>query len=88
MAVKRMRVEIGYASYLIDPRDAIVMLEIANRMVRVEMPNYGKPWQQAAEQEPFVTTVQLVDYEPLALPAEPRAVAPEPRRAPDEEIPF
>lgn len=88
MAVKRMLVEIGYAHFIVDARDAILLLDISARSIRVERPDYKKPYQQAADQSPPIAGVELVDYEPLALP-DLSLQAPAPTLHPsDEEIPF
>lgn len=80
----KMVITIGYSEYVIDPRDAILLLDIAQRAIKVSRPEWGKPYRQTGEDDaPFISKAELVDYEPLALPGPFQA---EPQ--PPEEIPF
>ncbi|HXE51274.1 MAG TPA: hypothetical protein VN663_23045 [Ramlibacter sp.] len=38
--MKVMLVEIGYRKYVVEPRDAILLLEIASRVIEVEQKHY------------------------------------------------
>ena len=63
--MKKLKISVGWnAEYVIEPEDAIRLLEIANRAVRVEQPGYSGPYLQADDQEPFISAAELVDYEP------------------------
>ena len=76
--MKRLKISIGWnADYIIEPEDAIRLLEIANRAVRVGRPGYSGPYHPAEDQEPFISGAELVDFEP----AQPEASSPHPQAA-------
>lgn len=68
--MKLMVALIGHHHYILDARDAILLLDIASRAIMVER-SYPNPYRQAAEQWPFIESAELADYEPLAVPADP-----------------
>lgn len=69
--MKRMMLQFMSGNFVVSPQDAIVLLDIASRSVAVRQRDGWKgPFIQSADQDPFVTAAQIVDYEPLALPEE------------------
>jgi hypothetical protein len=74
---KQMVTEIGYAHYVIDAEDAVVLMGIAQRMTRVEQAHWRSPWQPAEDQSPFVEGVRLADVDM----SPPQVESPEPEIA-------
>jgi hypothetical protein len=64
--MKKLMVSLGYhAEYVIEPEDAVRLLEIASRAIRVTRQGYSGPYFEAEEQEPFIERAELVEFEPL-----------------------
>lgn len=60
---KKFSVTVGYTTYMLDPGDVAELLAISSRAVRIERQKYSEPFHPAVEQEPFITSVELVDVE-------------------------
>lgn len=63
---KQMICTIGYQHYAVDPHDAVLLLDVAQRMTAVDSMGWDKPYRPKPDAEPFVTSLELreVDMEP------------------------
>lgn len=69
MITVRLIARLGYNDYLVSPEDALALLQIAQRLVRVTKPAYDRPWQRAEQDtQPICTGVS---YEEVELPDPP-----------------
>ena len=77
---------LNYGNYVVPPEDAILLMQIANRAVKVKRPNYSSPYYPDAEQKPFVDMAQSAEV----LPANPVSPEVEPAPVPQlkEDLPF
>jgi hypothetical protein len=72
MMIRKLKISIGYnADYILEPEDAVRLLEIANRAVRVtQQGRYSGPYVLAEDQEPFISSAELVEFEPPEPPTQ------------------
>lgn len=62
--MKRMVCNIGYGEWACDPHDAVLLLDVAARMVPVKHKNgYSGPMIQDIDRDPFVTAFSMHDIE-------------------------
>jgi hypothetical protein len=64
--IRKLKISIGYnVDYILEPEDAVRLLEIANRAVRVtQRGHYSGPYVVSEDQEPFIRSAELVEFEP------------------------
>jgi hypothetical protein len=82
MTERRMMVTIGYDHYVGHPSDIAELINIGDRLIRVEFRNgkYDKMHSQAEQRSP-VSTVQFIQWDGEPVEEQPSAATP---RAPDE----
>jgi hypothetical protein len=70
MMLRKLKISMGYnADYILEPEDAVRLLEIANRAVRVtQQGRYSGPYVLSDDQEPFISSAELVEFEPPQPP--------------------
>ena len=83
---KQFLVELNYGQYAMSGEDAILLMQIANRAVKVKRPDYRRPYRPVDDQESFAESVALAEV----LPADPDPPAVEPIDVPQlkEGSPF
>lgn len=63
MAIKLMKLTVGYNEYAMSPADAIALLDIATRMREVKQDKYNSPYYFVADADPLVTMAAVENIE-------------------------
>ena len=80
---KKMIVSVAYQQFACEPADAIRLLEIGARMVKVDRDHFDDPYRPAADQPTLMSSAEMADYDDTPFPAQPAAPI-EPAPAPDQ----
>lgn len=86
--MKKFIVRIGYDDYAFDNEaDAVAILGLAHRAIRVDQESYSEPYRPTPEVAPFASTVTLA-YVAEAAEVEPTASIAVEKTDLDQTIPF
>ena len=83
---KQFLVTLDYGQFAVSGEDAVLLMQIASRAVKVRRPDYRSPYKPEVEQKPFVDMAELAEV----LPADPVSPEVEPAPVPQlkEDLPF
>lgn len=82
--MRKFIIRIGYTDYMVEPRDAVALLEIASRMKHVKQSNYTGPYYVQPDQEPWVDLIQMQEVVELETEEQPDKFT----KATRETVPF
>lgn len=83
---KQFLVTLDYGQFAVSPEDAVLLMQIANRAVKVKRFKYNGPYKPEVEQKPFVDMAELAEV--LPADPEPPEVECEPVPRLKEDLPF